>query len=162
MKDSRAFKDIGGDIQRKSHEIQEYLSKITSLLNGWNKGSNIVVFEDCSVDAYTVMRILAKNNYRCISCKTREHFMALLSGGMIGMVITDVLMPDMDGLEVAKLLINSDVPFLAMSGLDRGEGQAKEIIEIGGDFINKGDIINSLMGFVEDKFGDPIRERRDD
>ncbi|MBF0622393.1 MAG: response regulator [Magnetococcales bacterium] len=84
--------------------------------------ANILVIEDDTPVLKLICQILESDGYSVLSAKDGEEGIALFHENSIDLIITDMLMPNKDGveviLEIKELL--ADVGILAISGGGRG------------------------------------------
>jgi len=84
--------------------------------------ANILVIDDVELVLKTTERVLS-NAGHAVTCETRgRKAIALLEQTSFDLVITDILMPDMDGTEIVLQLRQDfpELPVIAMSGGGRG------------------------------------------
>jgi CheY-like chemotaxis protein len=80
----------------------------------------IVLADDVPEIRFAVGEFLAPTGATILEASTGRQAMTLLRENACELLITDVLMPDMDGIELITLLrrANSSVPIVAISGGD--------------------------------------------
>ncbi len=81
----------------------------------------IIVAEDSSVIQNLTKKILSQLNYEISSVKNGQQVLDLLAKDEYGLVLLDIHMPVMDGMECAKLIRssggnNQDIPIVAITG----------------------------------------------
>ncbi len=83
------------------------------------RGKGTILLVDDDVDVRLVLsEILKLEGYAVQTANDGRQGLRMLEENTVDLVITDVLMPEMDGLEVIRTIrkINSSVPIIAMSG----------------------------------------------
>ena len=81
----------------------------------------IIVAEDSSVIQNLTKKILSQLNYEISSVKNGQQVLDLLAKDEYGMVLLDIHMPVMDGMECAKQIRNTpgdnqNIPIVAITG----------------------------------------------
>jgi len=81
----------------------------------------IIVAEDSSVIQNLTKKILSQLNYEIESVKNGQQVIDLLNKDNYGMVLLDIHMPVMDGMECARQIRslagdNKDIPIVAITG----------------------------------------------
>jgi DNA-binding response OmpR family regulator len=80
---------------------------------------SVILLIDDEPDVREMIRLtLARNNYTVIEASTGKEGIARFKPSMVDLVITDILMPDEDGLEVIMNLkkLKPEVKIIAISG----------------------------------------------
>lgn len=79
----------------------------------------LVVDDDKALNAL-VTSYLSENGYEAVSCYDGTEALALMDKEQFDMIISDVMMPEMDGFVLAKKIRESDkkIPILFMTALD--------------------------------------------
>jgi DNA-binding NtrC family response regulator len=79
----------------------------------------ILVIDDSASMLVTVAAILAEAGHEVLTCGSGKQAVPMLSGQALDLVITDIYMPDEDGLEIIRdtRRICPEVPVIAMSGM---------------------------------------------
>ena len=77
----------------------------------------LVIDDDDEVRAF-LTRLLKRRDYSVICATNGEAGLTTLAAESIALVITDIVMPDMEGLETIKQIRRSrpDIPIIAISG----------------------------------------------
>lgn len=81
----------------------------------------ILVVEDDRELNHTVCAYLNQNGYEAEGClNANEAYNAMYGGRIFDMIISDIMMPDVDGFEFAKTVreLNQDIPILFMTARD--------------------------------------------
>ncbi|EDK32614.1 response regulator transcription factor [Clostridium kluyveri] len=81
---------------------------------------NILVVEDDIKINHIVCAYLNDNGYHAIGCKTAMEAFDKMMDNIIGIIISDIMMPEMDGYEFAKTVRkqNKNIPILFMTARD--------------------------------------------
>ncbi len=81
---------------------------------------NILVLEDDTRLNYIVCSFLDENGYHAISCQNAEEAFDGLVGEPVDLIISDVMMPGIDGFEFAREIRRQDknIPILFMTARD--------------------------------------------
>lgn len=82
--------------------------------------NNILVVEDDEKMNSILCSHLNKNGYRAVGCVNPVEAYDLLYGSQFDMIISDIMMPQVDGFEFAEKIreTNKDIPILFMTSLD--------------------------------------------
>lgn len=80
----------------------------------------IIVAEDDSALNALVCEYLEKNEYQAISCKDGVEALEAFNTQEVSMIISDIMMPNMDGYELAERIRvkDSQIPILFMTAID--------------------------------------------
>lgn len=78
----------------------------------------ILIAEDSSVIQNLTRKILSQQNYEIEAVKNGEEVLAAINASKFDLVLMDIHMPKMDGMECAKQIrqTNTDMPILAITG----------------------------------------------
>jgi CheY-like chemotaxis protein len=99
---------------RKETRPESYHAKAGS-------GSRILVVEDTLINQRLIMRVLEKNGYEPVLATDGEQALAILSTTHIDLILMDVQLPDMDGMEVTRRIRSREkrdgghIPILALT-----------------------------------------------
>lgn len=87
----------------------------------------ILVVEDDKALNQTVCSYLSRNGYESIGCLSANDAYNEMYGNMFDVIISDIMMPDIDGYEFAKTVreMNPDIPILFMTARDDFESKKK-------------------------------------
>lgn len=82
--------------------------------------NSILVVEDDEKMNSILCSHLNKNGYRAVGCVNPIEAYDLLYGSQFDMIISDIMMPKVDGFEFAEKIreTNKDIPILFMTSLD--------------------------------------------
>jgi DNA-binding response OmpR family regulator len=80
--------------------------------------TNVLVIDDDDDVRNFLINLLSRRNYSVTGASNGERGIASLADSDVGLVITDIVMPDMEGLETIKRIreIQPDMPIIAISG----------------------------------------------
>jgi len=121
-----------------------------------NQDIHILIVEDSPTQAEMLRLLLAEHGYSARVAQNGEEALVLIHSSAPSLVISDIVMPGIDGYELCKALHNnpltSDIPVLLLTQLDR-PGDILRALECGAaSFITKGsseeylvDKINELL-----------------
>ena len=101
--------------------------------------THILVVDDDSIICRQLERLYAQQNYRVTIATLAEQALKLLEDGDIDIVVTDIRLPGMSGIELAKRIIErwNDIPVIVMTGFAE-IGDAVNLLRIGvSDYIVK-------------------------
>lgn len=102
----------------------------------------IIVAEDSSVIQNLTKKILTQMNYKIASVKNGQQVLDLLNEGAYDLILLDIHMPVMDGMECATRIRNlegdnKDIPIIAITG-NANNYSMKDFESVGiNDFIPK-------------------------
>ena len=107
----------------------------------------LVVDDDCTIREVAAI-ILSRRGYRCELAKNDVEAMQRISQGRIDAVVTDLQMPEMDGITLTRQLSQdfSDLPVMVMTG--NLDDDYKEIAFRAGarEFLSKPFAVHDLIG----------------
>jgi len=112
----------------------------------------IMVVDDEPQIGQILTRFLAKHNYRVIFFTSGKEAIAYLKNNTIDLLLTDLQMPDLTGLEIARQVktLFPALPVIVMSG--SASGQARdEIFSLGADFILKPFELTDLLERIDSR-----------
>lgn len=80
----------------------------------------ILVVEDDQELNRTVCSFLNQNGYKAVGCLNANEAYDALCGGMFDLIVSDIMMPEVDGFEFARTVrdTNADIPILFMTARD--------------------------------------------
>lgn len=91
----------------------------------------ILIIEDDNTIRSLLTELLTQNGYEATGCMLLQEAAALLNGGSFDLIISDIGLPDGNGLDFCSRY--KQIPFIAMSGLEcpelAKESGAKAYIE---------------------------------
>ncbi|MDO9256112.1 MAG: response regulator, partial [Bacteroidales bacterium] len=126
---------------------------VYSNLKKVNDSKRILIVEDSPIQAEYLRHILAKKGYDAIVANNGEEALDLLLEFLPSVVISDILMPGIDGYELC-LKIKSDhetkdIPVILLTSLSKSEDLLKAV-ECGSDnFVSKPYNVNYLLSQIE-------------
>lgn len=100
----------------------------------------VLVVDDNEFIRASMVKFLESHNFKTIGVSNAQSAMDTIKEQQIGVIVTDILMPDTDGFELVQHIrsnegINQTTPIIAISG--------------GGKGVNANDILNSLEEKVD-------------
>jgi putative two-component system response regulator len=121
-----------------------------------SKKANILIVDDEPLIIELLENTMKRTNYSCSFAENGEKALEMFSGQMFDVVVTDVEMPVMDGIELARIIkskFTSDI--IVMTGQIQSY-QYDEIINIGAsDFVEKpfspGEIVHKINRVVKER-----------
>ena len=101
----------------------------------------IVVVDDEKTSRLALRRLLEREGYRVAVATSGEDGLNLAIGLQPDMILTDVVMPDMDGYELCRKLREhselADIPIIMLTSLDDQESRVMGIEAGADDFLSK-------------------------
>lgn len=84
----------------------------------------ILVVDDVDYIRKSISKVLQDHNFQCDTCANGKEATEMLSSHTYDLIITDIMMPDMDGFEFLDYIRDMDepdnkIPVLAISGGSR-------------------------------------------
>jgi PAS domain S-box-containing protein len=106
-----------------------------------NNIDQILIAEDSPTQAKQLKHLLEKNNYKVMLANNGKEALRLISENKPSLIISDIIMPEMDGYELCKEIKSDektfDIPVILLTSLSRSE-DVLEGISCGADnFITK-------------------------
>lgn len=100
-----------------------------------NKNQNILVVDDVNEVKEAMMIVLQDDGYTVLSARNGVEALEVVNNNHIDLIITDILMPEMDGYELAKEIQASypSIKLILISGGGRtlGSGSRIDYLSIG-------------------------------
>lgn len=131
----------GGTSFRVLLPMKEMPTEELSAVNGMSEEDNSVVTEDNSLQKATLLvvddnhdmrryiRSLLKNEYKLLEAENGVEAMKIIEKHQVDLIVSDLLMPEMDGLEHSKRvkenLATSHIPFLILTAVHSEENEKK-------------------------------------
>ncbi|MBQ4530238.1 MAG: response regulator transcription factor [Lachnospiraceae bacterium] len=111
----------------------------------------ILVVEDDKDLNQTVCAYLNKNGYEAIGCLSANDAYNEMYGNLFDMIISDIMMPQIDGYEFAKTVreMNQDIPILFMTAREDFESKRKGFGAGVDDYMVKPIDLNELVLRIE-------------
>jgi len=81
----------------------------------------ILIVEDDSLLRNLISRVLIRNNFKTYEASNGESALIVLEEESINLVITDVMMPKLDGFELVNIIrnANKNIPILMITAMDQ-------------------------------------------
>jgi two-component system cell cycle sensor histidine kinase/response regulator CckA len=114
------------------------------------EGTTVLVVDDEPLMRTVMKRVLIDEGYVVLTAASAREALALASsGGRADLVLTDLLMPGMDGVELARRLAElwPETPVVFMSGEQQEPARRAGL---GGDVLEKPFAIESLLRTIRD------------
>lgn len=103
--------------------------------------ASILVVEDSPVNQSILKNLLEREGYRISTANHGKDALVLLQGDVPDLILLDILMPEMDGFELCRLLKQrpdlSDIPVIFISSLDNTTDKLSGFAAGGVDYITK-------------------------
>ena len=102
-------------------------SKLDTMMKGGLKGTaSILIVDDEDTLRKMSEEVLSSNGYKTFTASSAEMGLAILDDEVIDLVFSDVIMPDMDGFELAHIIqyTHPDVKIQLCSGLAKPKGKS--------------------------------------
>ena len=117
--------------------------------------SKIMIVEDDTVTVKLLKFMLEKKGYNVVSCENGKKAVDIVEEEMPHLILMDVMMPEMDGIEATRLIKASqktaDIPVIILSAL----GQEMEVmngLQAGADaYVVKPFDSQALLRLIEEK-----------
>jgi putative nucleotidyltransferase with HDIG domain len=111
---------LGGTRKSSARARFDHMAKIQSSLVhlGSNSRSNVLIVDDEERVVKLLAEVLRRCDYSCVGCKSGEEALALLNTEKFDVVLCDLRMPTMSGLEVLRIAraIDRRVGFVIVTG----------------------------------------------
>jgi CheY-like chemotaxis protein len=89
--------------------------------SGQSREQTVLIVEDDAILRVVLAQALANEGYAVLTAEDGEQALTIASTleGQLGLVVTDILLPEMDGVELAERLacLDTPPPFLFISGV---------------------------------------------
>lgn len=107
------------ELTQLSEDVLANTKDLTNLIKKKCKkpGSRVFVCDDDVIDRGLACCMLKAHHYTTVEGSDGYDFMETLRKNDIGLLITDLTMPGMDGMEIIRVLEDSHVPVIAVTGL---------------------------------------------
>jgi PAS domain S-box-containing protein/putative nucleotidyltransferase with HDIG domain len=114
--------------------------------------ARLLVVEDCEVQAKLLQSVLAKNGFEVEVAKNGGEAWAKIKARRPDLVISDILMPEVGGYELCKLIRAEDhlnnLPIVLLSSLANFEGMLEGLASGADNFISKPYKVPQLLAVV--------------
>lgn len=107
----------------------------------------ILVVEDDNELRNLFMRVLSKNGYKAFGATDGDEAMNIIKGDYIDLVISDIMMPNMDGYELIKKLrdMGSSIPVLLITAKDGFKDMQQGFMTGADDYMVKPVNVNEMV-----------------
>jgi two-component system chemotaxis sensor kinase CheA len=118
-------------VQGRTTDILDIYQAIEKGMPGWLKGrglqrssekQRILVVDDSAFFRAMIKPYLEMEGYKVLEASDGEEALKMLSKNQVDLVLSDIEMPNMDGIELAKQMISlpqyADLPMIALTSLD--------------------------------------------
>lgn len=133
-----------------------------------NEPIEILIVEDSPTQALQLQRILEKYNYRVSVANNGKEALAYMNGHKPTLVISDIIMPDMDGYELCRQMKENenlaDIPIILLTKLSDREDRLKGLGLGADNFITKPyreSVLISRVRFLLANFEMKKKEKRE-
>lgn len=108
---------------------------------------NILVVEDDSKLRQLFCTVLSKHGYRALSAEDGEAALALLDKEVIDLIISDIMMPRLDGYELTKTLreANMNLPILMVTAKESYDDKERGFLVGTDDYMVKPIDVNEML-----------------
>jgi len=117
-----------------------------------NSVETVLVVDDSSVNVDLLNQILEDENYRIVNAKNGKQAIEMATDLKPNIILMDIMMPELDGLETCKLLKSNkatkEIPIIFISAKNRQEDIVKGFDVGGSDYITKPIQIQELLARV--------------
>ena len=121
-----------------------------------DRGTTLLVVDDNESNRDMLSRRLQRKGYRVLTAADGEQALALVADEHVDLVLLDIMMPQMDGWEVLKLLRvddeTSDIPVAMLSARTEAKDRVQGLQEGAIDYICKPFALQELLGKIETIF----------
>jgi len=128
--------------------------------------SPTVLVVDDDPDLRTILQsVLVSEGYQVSTAPDGEHALRHTERGLIDVIVMDVTMPHLSGLQVCHLLRQrgDHTPVLLLSGLAAGSDRAAGLTAGADDYLTKPFHLDEVLAHVQALLpSDPAEERRND
>ena len=119
-----------------------------------NSSKKILIIDDDSKNIFALNAVLKARKYQCLSALSAKEGLQLLSGNdSIGVVLMDMMMPEMDGYEAIKIIRNipeiSQIPVIAVTAQAMPEDRQKCLDAGAQDYVSKPIDVDVLLTALE-------------
>lgn len=131
-----------------SNEVDDSLSVNENELNG---SANILIVEDEPTIRKMTEDILSSHGYNVFSSASGKEALALLENEKIDLVLSDVIMPEMDGFELAHIIHYSypDIKIQLCSGFSNAKGNSVTNETLSKNLLTKPFTSNKLLTEIQ-------------
>jgi signal transduction histidine kinase len=129
-------------------------------------GHEILIVEDSPTQAMELKLSLEKHGYRTSVAGNGREALAYLRRNRPSMVISDIVMPEIDGYDLCRAIRNDEelagIPVILLSYLSEAGDILKGLESGAGNFVVKPYNADSLVSYIRDELCDRGTERQED
>ena len=105
------------------------------------KNATVLVVDDEETNRFLLAKSLGMRNYNVIEAEDGKQALAVVAQGMVDLVLLDIMMPEMDGIEVLERLrakhTASMLPIIMSTALDDGKRIVQTLNKGANDYVTK-------------------------
>jgi len=137
-------------LQKKKNNL-EYNSKDNTIVETEGEGENILIVEDEEEVRIFLKKALLTHNYNVIEAKNGKEAIDILEKEKIDLIITDLIMPEMNGEELYENIKERkpEMKFIFTSGYTDDHISKKNILNKEINFLNKPYSLNKLLTLIK-------------
>ena len=124
----------------ENYNMQKTIVKNKEVIMKDNEKETILVVDDSPENIKVILEIL-KDSYRLIVANNGERALEILNEKSPDLILLDILMPDMDGFEVCKIIQNDDrinkIPIMFLTVLEDKKDVVKGLMLGAVDYVSK-------------------------
>ena len=119
-------------------------------------GNTIYILDDCKEIRRVIRKPLENWGYKCLECVDGQDFMNKFNEiGNCGLVITDLIMPNLNGVDVIRSLEKYGIPCIAVTACPRDDDMVLDTMCLQIPIIFKPIDNKELRKCVIERFGEP-------
>ncbi len=119
-----------------------------------NNSKEILIIDDDSRNIFALNAVLTAKKYKCVSAQSaREGFRLLNSNNNIGLVLMDMMMPEMDGYQAIRNMKSDeklkDIPVIAITAQAMTGDREKCLAAGAGGYVSKPVNVDELVEMLK-------------
>jgi len=127
-------------------------------------GAHVLIVEDSLTQAMLLKHLLEEHGYRVTAASSGKAAIEALSGERPSLIISDIVMPEMDGVELTRRIKDNDswreIPVILLTALSEGEDVIRGIEAQVDFYITKPYDEDFLLSKVESIVSNPMRTQK--